>query len=510
MNSVSNNTKIGVNTIYLYAQKGVTIIVALYASRVLLKCLGIDEFGLYGLVGSIVVMFNSLRGLFSSSIQRFINVSKGYNDSNEVSKIFSMGLNIHIVVGIILAILLEIVGFILIPRLEIANGNYNAAYWILQWSILSTVFSLLTVPFDALIIANEKFSAYATFSLIDAFLRVGVIWIVPFLPYNRAASYAFLLFMVSLIIRLISAHYCKRKFPEESKYGKSWDRQLFRRMGSFAGWNLCGNIGYSLSNEGVNIILNHFGGVVVNAARTITYQVYGAVRQFTNDVTLSLQPQSMQIYIKQNYEKYMRLQIMGSKVSYGMTCIILFPILCFPDFILVLWLGQIPNYTVNFIYAISPYLLLRSLHPFIDITFKTVGRLREYQIIELSCMLVTLPLSYVCLQNKLPFYFVFVAMSFMEGMNLFLILYLVRKQTEFDSRYFSCKLFPRIILYSFLLLGCIVFIKKWFVEIDVFMKFVIILIFEIIACIVTSKLLFDKREMNSLYGIVKDLTKKLK
>lgn len=120
MNSVSNNTKIGVNTIYLYAQKGVTIIVALYASRVLLKCLGIDEFGLYGLVGSIVVMFNSLRGLFSSSIQRFINVSKGYNDSNEVSKIFSMGLNIHIVVGIILAILLEIVGFILIPRLEIA------------------------------------------------------------------------------------------------------------------------------------------------------------------------------------------------------------------------------------------------------------------------------------------------------------------------------------------------------------------------------------------------------
>ena len=191
MNSVSNNTKIGVNTIYLYAQKGVTIIVALYASRVLLKCLGIDEFGLYGLVGSIVVMFNSLRGLFSSSIQRFINVSKGYNDSNEVSKIFSMGLNIHIVVGIILAILLEIVGFILIPRLEIANGNYNAAYWILQWSILSTVFSLLTVPFDALIIANEKFSAYATFSLIDAFLRVGVIWIVPFLPYNRAASYAF-------------------------------------------------------------------------------------------------------------------------------------------------------------------------------------------------------------------------------------------------------------------------------------------------------------------------------
>lgn len=431
MNSTNHkaNKQIARNTVFLYIRKILTLLIALYTSRVLLQTLGIDDFGLYGLIGSIVVLFNSLRGLFASSIQRFMNVEKRSSDECQ-NRIFSMGVSIHIGIAALFLIIVEIAGLIMIPNLNLHPEKIPVAYIVLQFSILASVVSILTVPYDALMMAKERFDAIAGFSLLDSFLRLIIIYLLTLTTLDRLIIYSILVFGVSLIIRLVNALYCKSQFPVISKYIFIRDRKLFREMTKFAGWNFFGNLGYSLSNQGLNFVLNLFGGVVANAARTIAYQVNNNLRSFVVDIAVAFTPQSMMAY-KENKARFYNLQFFSAKASSAIFLNFAFPMYILTPPVLNLWLGECPEYSVAFIHGMFFYSMVRNWHGPIDIAFKSANKMQTYQICEIIIMVLNLPISWLCLHLGAPLYSIFVVMTIIEIVNLIAILLISKIQIDF-------------------------------------------------------------------------------
>lgn len=450
----TNNKRIIKNTAYLYIQKIISLLIALYTSRILLEVLGVEDYGLYGIVGSIVLIFNSLRGLFSHSIQRFINIEKE-NDTANVNKIFCIGVMIQCVIAVVFFIIVETCGLLMLPKLNIHPDRIITAGIVFQFSILSAIVSIMTVPFDALIIANERFQILSIFNIIDYSLRLGIIFLLQFSPVDKVITYSFLLFIVSLFVRSINALYCRKEFREESRFRIVNEKNLLKKMASFSGWNFLGNIGYSITNEGLNIILNFFGGIIVNAARSIAYQVMAVVKQFGADVITSFEPRSMILYSQKNYTGFYSLMYFSTKLSFTVSASIALPLATYAPSILNVWLKNVPPYTVDFIRAIMFYIVIRSFHYPIDNLFKAAGELKKYQICELFVMLLNIPVAWLLLHYGFQPVSLFLSMSAIELINLLLILYLGYKQLQLPlKQYFIC-VFIRCILLA--LIGLILY-----------------------------------------------------
>lgn len=446
-NNVSTqNKRIAKNTVYLFVQKIIILLILLYTSRVLLNALGIDDYGLYGLVGSIVLMFNSLRTLFSSSIQRFINVAKASDNIDLISHIYSMGVIIHICLAVLFIIVLELAALFLLPDLNIAPERLSVANWVLQCSIASAVISLMTVPYDALLMANEKFQVISALAVIEYVLRLGVVFLLYLDSGDRIITYAILLVAVSLIVRILNASYCHIRLRKEARFQFKIDKPLLKKMTGFAGWNFFGNLGYSLTNEGVNLILNIFGGIVANAARTITYQISSAIMQFVAHSNMSFQPRSIATYSDGDFKTFFNLQCIGAKVNVGIFSLIVTPIIVFTPSILQYWLGEIPPYTVAFIHALLGYQAVRCLHSPIDTLFKAEGNLRNYQICELFFMALNLPVSWAILKCGAPYWSVFTVMMTLEIINLVAILNLAKRMLDFPVKTFFNRVISRSII----------------------------------------------------------------
>lgn len=395
--------------------------------------LGVDDFGMYGLIGSILAMFSSLRGLFASSIQRFISVEKGTGNQENVNRIFSMGIVIHAGLSIVFIIVVEIIGLICIPKLNIPLESMSAAYWILQFSIFAAAVTIMTVPYDALIIANEKFNAFAFFSIIEILLKLVIILLLVYSPFPKVIVYSFLMLVVAFMVRGLNAIYCNKVFREETRFHWVKDMVYMKRMTVFAGWQFFGNLGFSLTNTGMNFVINLFGGVAVNTARAIAYQTMSAVGKFTGSVSVSFQPQSMMLYSQGAMSEYFKLMLMNTKISYAITSILGFVVVMMASPLLRLWLGNVPEYTTEMVQAIFVYAIVRSLHSPIDILFKAAGRLKYYQMCELIFLSANLPLSWVLLHWGYPYYSVFILMAAVEFINLFAILLLANRLLKFDS-----------------------------------------------------------------------------
>lgn len=427
-----SNKRIAKNTLFLYFRKIVAIAINVYTSRLLLQMLGVDDFGLYGLIGSIVVLFSALRSLFASSIQRFINVEKGKKNPEMVNKIFSLGVKIHAAIAFAFFLTVEIAGLIMIPDLNLPIGSESAAYWILQFSILSAVVSIMTVPYDALIIANEKFNAYALISIVEYTLKLGAVFLLVISPVERVIFYASLIFIITLLVRFVNAFYCKKTFGVEACYNNVTDHRLMKEMTKFAGWQFIGNCCYSLANTGVNFVVNIFGGVAINAARTIAYQVQGMIEQFTSDLNVSFRPQIVNNYAAGEIEKCTQLVFFSSKATFMITIILTFVIECMTLPILQLWLDIVPPDAVIFI---QTYLLFTLVHCFyysVDVLFKASGNLKLYQLCDACITILNLPFSWIALKIGFPYYSVFIIMCMLEFISFIIKLFLLKKLLGFE------------------------------------------------------------------------------
>lgn len=505
----TNNKLIIKNTLLLYGREIITLFIAFFSSRLLLEQLGVDDFGMYGLIGSILAMFSSLRGLFASSIQRFISVEKGAGNQENVNRIFSMGIVIHAGLSIVFIIVVEIIGLICIPKLNIPLESVPAAYWVLQFSIFAAAVTIMTVPYDALIIANEKFDAFAIFSIIEILLKLVIIFLLVYSPFPKVIVYSFLMLVVAFMVRGLNAIYCNKVFREEARFHWVKDMVYMKRMTVFAGWQFFGNLGFSLMNTGMNFVINLFGGVAVNTARAIAYQAMNAVTKFTGSMSISFQPQSMMLYSQGEMDQHIRLMLMNTKIGYLVTFILGYLVVMMAPSLLKFWLGNVPEYTTEMVQAIFVYAIIRSLHAPIDTLFKAAGQLKYYQVCEFILLSLNLPLSWLLLYWGYPYYSIFLLMSVVEFVNLLVILLLANRLLNFDSLRYCLLIFPRCLY--LLGLGWITFVYFSPILNDGYsvlgMIYQLLLVFVIVS-VVSPLVFFNKDEFLRILRLIPYLNKK--
>lgn len=434
MNQV-NTKKLALNTIFLYSRMFILMLVTFYTSRVLLKELGVEDYGIYGIVGGIVALFSSLRGLFATATQRFLNFEMGKGNMNALNQVFNMSIFINICICIIFFIITETFGlWFLKNKLVIDPERLEAAYWVFHCSVIAAMISILTIPFDAIIIANERMSIYAYLSILDAILRLAIIFVIPMVNIDKLIAYAVLVILVSLIIRSLNSIYCKRAFPE-CKYKFYWSKDLFKEMATFAGWNFAGNLAFAMVNEGLNILLNIFGGVVANAARSIAYQIKNAISTLLSNAILAVEPQATQLYAKGDYNSFLKILFTISKVIAFFYLLIGFPLFFYTKEFLCIWLNDVPQYTIEFIQCILIYLAIRSFHEPINVFFFIIGQLKKFQTCELIILTLSLPISYIALKfYNIDLSFVFIIMAIIEFINLIFIVWIANRTGKFNMK----------------------------------------------------------------------------
>lgn len=396
------------NTAFMYFRMFVLFIIYFYTSRVLLKELGVDDFGVFSLVGSVVAMFESLKVLFTSSTQRFLNYSLGEKNKERLSTVFNTSIYINLFIALVFFICVEFVGlWFLNFKANIPADRMFAAQVVFQFSLVSTILGIITTPYDAVIIANERMDVYAILSLIDGILKLLIVLLLPLFATDKLIVYGILLFIVVLFIRVTTFVYCNKHF-EECKLRKVYDKQIFRHMVIFAGWQFFGNSAFTVAQNGLNLILNIFGGTVLNAARGVAYQVRSAVNMFLNNITVVVNPYITKLRASNEKEKMFSTMFLSSKIMFALDVLMVVPLLFLTQPIVRLWLGYIPDYSLVFIQILMINTLVGVLKQQLDLLFKAEGKLKYYQIADSICLILPLIVSYYFLKFSNQYHYVFV------------------------------------------------------------------------------------------------------
>lgn len=396
-NQSSNNKRIAKNTLLLYVRMLLTMAVSLYTSRIVLKALGINDYGIYNVVGGIVSMFTMLSGSLSAAISRFITFELGREDTSRLKNVFSTSVTIQFILAAIIIALAETVGlWFLNNKMVIPTDRLYAANWVYQLSLLTFVINLISVPYNAAIIAHERMKAFAYISIIEALGKLLVAYIIQISISDKLIVYAILLTSIAIIIRIVYGTYCKRNF-EECSYHFVYEHSLMKQMFGFAGWNFIGTTSYVLRDQGGNIIINLFYGSAVNAARGIAVQVNQAISSFVTNFMTALNPQITKSYANGNHEYLMTLIFQGARFSFYLLLVLSLPVLTNTHYILNLWLDTVPEHTTTFVQLILIFTMSESLSSPLVTAQLATGNIRNYQIIVGGLQFLNLPISYVLL-----------------------------------------------------------------------------------------------------------------
>ena len=429
--SVNNNKRIAKNTLLLYFRMLFMMAVSLFTSRVVLNTLGVEDYGINNVVGGVVAMFSVLSGSMSSSISRFITFELGKGDKKRLKTVFSTGINIQLGMSLIILLVAEAAGvWFLNYKMNIPEERMYAANWVFQCSILTFILGLLSVPYNAAIIAHEKMSAFAYISIIEVTLKLIIVYLLTISPYDRLITYSILFMLVGVLIRLIYGYYCKRHF-EECTYHLVYDKAILKSMTSFAGWNFLGNGAYMLNTQGVNILMNMYFGVAVNAARGVATQVDAALKQFVNNFTTAVNPQITKSYAQGDLSNMHKLVCRSAKFSAFLMMFFAVPIILETDTILSLWLKKPPAYASVFLkwIIISSFMDTVLANSLVTSMFAT-GDIKKYQIIVTTVGCLVFPLSWLAFQlgfePQVGYMLYFVIYSIL----LFVRLYLLRDMVK--------------------------------------------------------------------------------
>ena len=447
MSKINTNKRIAKNTLMLYFRMLLSMVVTLFTSRVVLNTLGIEDFGIYNVVGGIVVMLGFLNNAMTASTQRFLTFEIGRNNIEQLKKVFSMSITIHTIIGIIILILAETIGlWFLNSYLRIPHERMIAANWVYQFSIFSFIVTVLSVPYTASIIANERMNIYAFVGIFEVTLKLVIVYLLVLTSHDKLIVYAFLIFLVAIILRIVEGIYCKRNFEEGKHVKFIWDKDLFRNLGNFASWNLLGvsaGLGYL---QGVNILLNIFFGPAINAARGIAFQVQSAINNFVTNFQIAVNPSITKSYAKGEYEFSYKLVFGASKFSFYLLLILSMPVLIETELILKLWLKIVPAYTVIFTRLVLIDILIGSISGALQNLAQATGNIKRYQIIVSGLLLLNLPTSYIFLQLGFsPQYTMFISI-FYSCVALLMRLNILKKIADFPIKSFMISVVARIFL----------------------------------------------------------------
>ena len=393
-----NTRRIAKNTVMLYIRMLLIMAVTLYTSRVVLNVLGVEDFGIYNVVGGIVVMFSFLNGAMATSTQRFLSFSLGKNDQEQVARVFSMSMTTHISIALIVLLLAETFGLWIFYRyLNIPPERMGAAQWVYQLSVLTFCISIIRVPYNAGIIAYERMSFYAYISIVEVCLKLGMVILLQYLGSDKLILYALLMALTTGIVTFIYKLYCCKTFSV-CRYHYFWDKHLYKELISFSGWSLFGSAANVGVQQGINILLNVFFGVVTNAALGIANQVSSAVSQLVGNFQTAFNPALVKSYASGDYSYFVRLIFQTSRFSYFLLFIIALPLyLCMP-FVLKVWLDIVPEYTVVFCRWMLVFVLIDAVSAPLWISVQAIGKIRSYQLLMSALIFLNIPLSWLLLR----------------------------------------------------------------------------------------------------------------
>lgn len=367
--------------------------VTLYTSRVILQTLGVEDFGIYNVVAGIVVLFSFLNNAMAIASQRFLSFALGEHDDVQVKRVFSMSLTSHIAIALVVLLIAETIGLWVLWRMNFPTERIEAAGWAYQFAVLTCCVQIVRVPYNAAIIAYERMSFYAWISIVEVFLRLLIVFLLVAYGGDKLIFYSFLLLVVTLIVNVIYKFYSNKAFAS-SHYHFFWDRTQFKKFVSFSGWSLAGSLANVGAQQGLNMIINLFCGVLVNAAVGISNQVMGAVGQFLGNFQTAFNPQLVKSYATGDKEYFMNLIFKSSKFSYYLMLIIALPAILYCDFFLQAWLGSVPLYATEFSQLMIIFLLFDAISGPLWISVQATGNIRNYQILMAVLILLNLPLAY--------------------------------------------------------------------------------------------------------------------
>ncbi len=411
--STVNNKRIAKNTLVLYVRMLFLMAINLYTSRVILQALGVEDFGIYNVIGGFVALFAVLSQSLSSAASRFLTFEMGKGNKKKLARVFSTTLIIHFLLALVIVLLSEIIGIWFVNnKMVIAPDRLEAANWVFQFSVITFCFNLITVPHNAAIIAHEKMSAFAYISIFEGIGMLIICYFVMISPIDRLILYGFLILLIKTSSRFMFYIYCKRHF-EECHFHLIYDKTLMKEIFGFASWNMIGSSAVILRNQGGNVLINLFDGPVVNAARAIANQVFHAVNGFVQNFFMALRPQITKSYAKGDMEYMMSLVYQGSRISYYMLLILCMPILTNTEYLLHLWLKNVPDHTVLFVQLTLVFALIESVSYTLVTAQLATGKVRNYQLIVGGLQMMNLPVSYVILKlGGVPETILYVAIFF--------------------------------------------------------------------------------------------------
>lgn len=508
MTSTSDNKRVAKNTLVLYFRMLFMMLIGLYTSRINLQSLGVEDFGIYSVVGGIVVMFSIINGSITASISRFLTFEIGTGNMEKLKKVFSTSVTIQIGISLLILLLAETIGlWFLNHKMVIPESRMYAANWVYQFSIMTFILNLISMPYNACIVAHEKMSAFAWITIYDAITKLLVAWLTFIAPIDKLIFFSGLIVVIAFTQRIIYNHYCIRHF-EECHYHLSFDKNLFKDMFGFAGWNFIGASSAVLKDTGGNIVINLFCGPTVNAARAIANRINSAVLGFAGSFITAINPQITKAYASGEHEKMMEIVYKGAKFSFFLLLLLGLPVIMESKYIIHLWLGQVPEHTVLFVQLTILYAMSESFsNPLITAMLAT-GKIRNYQIIVGGLQMLNLPISYICLRlGCIPETVVIVAIILSQCCFAARI-YMLRSMIHLNATDYIKEVYLRI-LFTLIIAFILPTIVKYYMDNSLLSFFTILSVSFISACISILYIGCNNKERNFIFSNILKLKNKI-
>lgn len=422
----SEGRRIAKNSLALYVRMIVSLLVSLYTSRVVLEVLGIEDYGIYSLVGGVTAMMSFINASMSNTSSRFLSFELGQNTPiSRIREVFTSAVYIHLIIAGVFILIAETVGLWFVAnKINIPEESRNAAIWVYQFSILSSCIGIIQTPLHALIISKEKMTIYAYMEVANTFLKLGIVYLIVFFPYNKLITYAFLFFLSSLLIAVIYYIYCFKNF-KDSRLIRLSDYGFIRPMLSFSGWNLIGDIGFTLRQNGSNIILNIFFGAIINAANGIAQTIQSALMGLSINVITALRPPIIKKYSSGDSQTASKMLFSGSVLALGIMCAIMGPVIININTILNFWLKDVPPYTASFTIVCLAAGAISCSSNVLYIGLQAAARIKTLNLVRLIVYSASIFILYMLLKNGFPpitaYLLVCLALYLTQAVNIFLL-----------------------------------------------------------------------------------------
>ncbi len=436
---MSRSNTIVKNTLFMYFRMFITMVVSLFTVRVVLKTLGVVDYGVYNVIGGVVTTLAFITDVLANASQRFFAVEMGKNDIKKLQQTFGLILVAYLLVAVFLLILGETIGVWFVSnKMDIPVDRQAAAMVVFQFSLAAFLVGMVMSPFNAMIIAHERMNIYAYVSILQVFLKLGIVYLLVIIPYDKLIIYALLMFIIRVLISIIYIVICRKSFPE-SKFIFKWDKDIFKSIFSYSSWTLLGTLAFIFNTQGLNILFNLFFGPVANAAYAIGNQVKTTINSFASNFFVATRPPIIKSYSEGDYVYTNKLFYFSSKVIFSLLFVMIAPLFAEVEYVLKLWLGNVEQYMPAFVRLMLIWAIVLSVSEPITAIVQAAGKVKIYHGLVDTFTLLTLPLTYIAFKLGLE-----PQWGFLISIAIFLIahvmrLFVLRSFHNFSIREYTVK-----------------------------------------------------------------------